>query len=133
VAANLVSGVRTGGGIWTLKDLAAYRVVERKPLVGEYHGARIVSASPPSSGGVALLDALNILAGFDLEREDSATRKHLIIEAMQRAYRDRAVYLGDPDFVTMPLSQLVSKDYAAGTALQHPYGQGHAERHAPGH
>jgi len=114
VAQNLVDGVRAGGGIWTLKDLQSYQVVERKPLVGDYHGARIVSASPPSSGGVALLDALNILAGFDLKRVDSATRKHLIIEAMRRAYRDRAVYLGDPDFVTMPLPQLINKDYAAG-------------------
>jgi gamma-glutamyltranspeptidase/glutathione hydrolase len=114
VAQDLVDGVRAGGGIWTLADLAAYQVVERKPLIGDYHGARIVSASPPSSGGVALLDALNILAGFDLQRVDSATRKHLIIEAMRRAYRDRAVYLGDPDFVAMPLAQLTSQDYAAG-------------------
>src|SRR5271167_690035 len=114
VAQDLVNGVRAEGGIWTLGDLASYRVIERKPLVGDYHGARIVSASPPSSGGVALLDALNILAGFDLERVDSATRKHLIIEAMRRAYRDRAVYLGDPDFVKMPLAQLTSEDYAAG-------------------
>ena len=78
-------------------------MVERKPLIGEYHGARIVSASPPSSGGVALLDALDILSGYDLKAVDSATRKHLVVEAMQRAYRDRAVYLGDPDFVTMPI------------------------------
>jgi gamma-glutamyltranspeptidase/glutathione hydrolase len=114
VAEDLVAGVRAGGGIWTLKDLADYRVVERKPLIGTYRGARIVSASPPSSGGVALLDALNILAGFNLQAADSATRKHLIVEAMQRAYRDRAVYLGDPDFVTMPLAQLTGQDYAAG-------------------
>jgi len=114
VARDLVDGVRAGGGIWTLQDLAAYRVVERKPLIGEYHGARIVSASPPSSGGVALLDSLDILAGYDLKAVDSATRKHLVVEAMQRAYRDRAVYLGDPDFVTMPISELTSKDYAAG-------------------
>src|SRR5208337_1207925 len=114
VARALVNGVRAGGGLWTLEDLAAYRVVERKPLFGEYHGARIVSASPPSSGGVALLDALNILAGFDLARDAAATRKHLIIEAMRRAYRDRAVYLGDPDFVDMPLKRLTSPDYAAG-------------------
>jgi gamma-glutamyltranspeptidase/glutathione hydrolase len=98
-----------------LKDLAAYRVVERKPLIGEYHGARIVSASPPSSGGVAVLDALNILSGFDLRSVDSATRKHLIIEAMRRAYRDRAVYLGDPDFVkTCRWRSSSSSDYAAG-------------------
>ncbi len=114
VAAALVDGVRSGGGIWTLADLANYRVIERKPLVGDYHGARIVSASPPSSGGIAVLDSLNILAGFDLHQVDSATRKHLIIEAMRRAYRDRAIYLGDPDFVAMPLEQLTSVDYAAG-------------------
>jgi gamma-glutamyltranspeptidase/glutathione hydrolase len=114
VAEELVAGVRAGGGIWTLEDLKAYRVIERKPLVGEYHGARIVSASPPSSGGLAVLDSLNILSGFDLGRVDSATRKHLIIEAMRRAYRDRALYLGDPDFVKMPLAQLQSIDYAAG-------------------
>jgi gamma-glutamyltranspeptidase/glutathione hydrolase len=114
IARDLVEGVRAGGGIWTLEDLAAYRVVERKPLIGEYHGARIVSASPPSSGGVALLDALDILSGFDLKSADSATRKHLVVEAMQRAYRDRAVYLGDPDFVTMPIPRLTSQDYAAG-------------------
>ncbi|MEP6883493.1 MAG: gamma-glutamyltransferase [Gammaproteobacteria bacterium] len=114
VAADLVAGVRADGGIWTLQDLAAYRVVERKPLIGNYHGARIVSASPPSSGGIAIIDALNILSGFDLHQVDSATRKHLVIEAMRRAYRDRAIYLGDPDFVKMPLAQLSSMDYAAG-------------------
>jgi gamma-glutamyltranspeptidase / glutathione hydrolase len=114
VAENLVSGVRAGGGIWTLEDLKDYRVVERKPLVGEYHGARIVTAPPPSSGGIAVLDSLNILAGFDLHDVDSATRKHLIIEAMRRAYRDRAIFLGDPDFIKMPLQQLMSVDYAAG-------------------
>jgi gamma-glutamyltranspeptidase/glutathione hydrolase len=114
VAADLVAGVREGGGIWTLEDLKAYRVVERKPLFGDYHGAHIVSAPPPSSGGIAVVDALNILDGFDLSQFDSATRKHLIIEAMRRAYRDRAIYLGDPDFVSVPLAQLMSVDYAAG-------------------
>jgi gamma-glutamyltranspeptidase / glutathione hydrolase len=114
VAENLVAGVRAGGGIWTLEDLRNYRVIERKPLIGEYHGARIVTASPPSSGGIAVLDSLNILAGFDLHDVDSATRKHFIIEAMRRAYRDRAIYLGDPDFIKMPLRQLMSTDYAAG-------------------
>jgi gamma-glutamyltranspeptidase / glutathione hydrolase len=114
VAADLVAGVHADGGIWTLEDLAAYRVVERKALVGEYHGARIVSASPPSSGGIAVIDALNILSGFDLHQYDSATRKHLVIEAMRRAYRDREIYLGDPDFIKMPLTQLSSLDYAAG-------------------
>jgi gamma-glutamyltranspeptidase / glutathione hydrolase len=114
VAENLVSGVRAGGGIWTLEDLKNYRVAERKPLVSEYHGARIVTAPPPSSGGIAVIDSLNILDGFDLRAADSATRKHFIIEAMRRAYRDRAIFLGDPDFIKMPLQQLMSVDYAAG-------------------
>jgi gamma-glutamyltranspeptidase/glutathione hydrolase len=114
VAEDLVRGVRDTGGIWTLADLAAYQVIERKPLLGSYHGARIVSASPPSSGGIAVVDALNILSGFDLHGVDSVTRKHLVIEAMRRAYRDRAQYLGDPDFVAMPLKLLTSPDYAAG-------------------
>ncbi len=114
VAEDLVAGVRADGGVWTLADLAAYRVVERKPLIGDYHGARIVSAPPPSSGGIAVIDALNILSGFDLHRYDSATVKHLVIEAMRRAYRDRAIYLGDPDFIEVPLAQLSSPDYAAG-------------------
>jgi len=114
IAESLVDGVHAGGGIWSLKDLKNYQVVERKPLVGWYHGARIVSASPPSSGGVAIIDSLNILSDFDLHKVDSATRKHLIVEAMRRAFRDRAVYMGDPDFVKMPLQQLTSPDYAAG-------------------
>jgi gamma-glutamyltranspeptidase / glutathione hydrolase len=114
VAADLVAGVRAGGGIWTLADLAAYKVVERRPIVGSYRGARIVSASPPASGGIVLMDELNILSGFDLQHADSATRKHLVIEAMRRAYRDRAIYLGDPDFVQIPVAMLTSPDYAAG-------------------
>ena len=114
VAQELVNGVRAGGGIWTLQDLASYKVIERAPVVGHYRGARIVSSAPPSSGGIALLDTLNILEGFDLAHLDSATRKHLVIEAMRRAYRDRALYLGDPDFVNVPVSLLVSPDYAAG-------------------
>jgi gamma-glutamyltranspeptidase / glutathione hydrolase len=114
VAQELVAGVRAGGGIWTLEDLKNYRVAERKPLVGEYHGVRVVTAPPSSSGGIAVIDSLNILAGFDLAEVDSATRKHFIIEAMRRAYRDRAIFLGDPDFIKMPLAQLMSVDYAAG-------------------
>lgn len=114
VARKLVAGVRRLGGIWTEKDLADYRVVERAPIVGEYRGARIVSASPPASGGVALVDALNILAGFDLSRASSVDRKHLVIEAMRRVHRDRAVYLGDPDFVKMPIDRLIHPYYADG-------------------
>lgn len=111
---KLVSGVRKLGGIWTAEDLAAYRAIERTPIVAEYRGARIVSASPPASGGVVLVEALNILSGYDLAHVDSATRKHLIIESMRRAHRDRAVWLGDPDFVSMPVAELINPHYAAG-------------------
>lgn len=114
VAKRLVDGVRKLGGIWSLEDLASYQIKERQPVYGEYHGARIVAAPPPSSGGVALIDALNILSGYDLQRVDSATRKHLIVEAMRRVHRDRAEYLGDPDFVNIPVARLVNPDYAAG-------------------
>jgi gamma-glutamyltranspeptidase/glutathione hydrolase len=114
VAKRIVDGVRKLGGIWSLEDFATYHVKERKPLYGEYHGARIISAPPPSSGGVALIDALNILSGYDLKSLDSATRKHLVVEAMRRSHRDRAEYLGDPDFVSIPVERLVSPYYAAG-------------------
>ena len=116
LAARLVAGVRAQGGIWTEADLAAYRAVERAPIVGQYLGARVVSAPPPSSGGVALVEALNLLSQFDLKNASPVERKHLIIEAMRRVHRDRALYLGDPDFVTVPVKRLTSVDYAAGLA-----------------
>jgi gamma-glutamyltranspeptidase / glutathione hydrolase len=115
-AARLVAGVRAQGGIWTEADLAAYRAIERAPIVGQYRGARVVSAPPPSSGGVALIEALNVLAQFDLKSASPLQRKHLVIEAMRRVHRDRALYLGDPDFVTVPVQRLTSADYAAGLA-----------------
>jgi gamma-glutamyltranspeptidase/glutathione hydrolase len=114
VAERLVAGVHAVGGIWTKKDLAAYSVLERTPVSGDYRGLHITSAPPPSSGGVVLLTMLNILSGYDLSKLDAATRTHVIVEAMRRAYRDRADYLGDPDFVTMPIAQLTSPLYAAG-------------------
>ncbi|MBZ0072605.1 MAG: gamma-glutamyltransferase [Gammaproteobacteria bacterium] len=114
IAARLVAGVRAGGGIWTTEDLAAYRVVEREPLRGEYGELRITTVAPPSSGGVVLLTALNILTGYDVETLDAATRTHVIVEALRRAYRDRAEYLGDPDFVAMPITRLIHPFYAAG-------------------
>lgn len=114
VAQRLVEGVRAGGGIWTLEDLEQYRVVEREPVRFRYRDLEITSAAPPSSGGVALATMLHILEGYELADLDEATRTHLIIEAMRRAYRDRAEYLGDPDFVDMPLARLTSPDYAAG-------------------
>ncbi len=113
-AKKLVAGVQTLGGNWTEADLANYKVVERPPVVGHYRGARIVSGSPPTSGGIALINALNILDGFDLSKVDKVTRTHLVVEAMRRVHRDRAVYLGDPDFVEVPVARLVNEYYAAG-------------------
>ena len=113
-ARRLVRAVRSLGGIWSLDDLAGYRVVEREPVVASYRGLRVVSAPPPSSGGVWLASVLNVLAGYDLEALDGATRKHVILEAMRRAHRDRAQYLGDPAFTDVPVRLLTSPDYAAG-------------------
>ena len=113
-AKKLVAGVQKLGGNWTEADLANYKVVERAPVIGNYRGARIVSGSPPTSGGIALIDALNILEGFDLDKVDKVTRTHLIVEAMRRVHRDRAVYLGDPDFVDVPVARLINDYYADG-------------------
>jgi len=114
VAAKLVNSVRSAGGIWTEEDLESYRVVERRPLKGNYHGIKITSSPPSSSGGIVLIEALNVLSAYDLKQADPATRKHLIVEAMRRAYHDRALYLGDPDYVSIPVERLLNADYAAG-------------------
>lgn len=110
----LVEGNRAAGGIWDMADFSAYRVIEREPLEFSYRGTRFVSAPPPSSGGIAIANMLNILDGYQLDSIDGATRKHLIVEAMRRAYRDRAAYLGDEDFVDVPTARLMDPDYAAG-------------------
>ncbi len=111
LAARMVEGVRAAGGIWTLADLRDYRVIERAPLRGEYRGARIVTAPPPSAGGVALLTMLNVLAAGE-SPPSPLLGKHLLIESMRRAYRDRAEFLGDPDFVPVPVAPLTSRAYA---------------------
>uniref|UniRef100_UPI0026ED8AE6 gamma-glutamyltransferase n=1 Tax=Alcanivorax jadensis TaxID=64988 RepID=UPI0026ED8AE6 len=107
VARKLVEGVEQAGGIWTLEDLANYDVIERSPTVSTFKDARIVSAPPPSAGGIVMGQALNILSQFDGEPDT-----HLIVETMRRAYQDRARYLGDPDFVDIPVDKLLSIDYA---------------------
>ena len=114
VAKRLVEGVRAEGGIWTLEDLANYEVVEREPIRTVFGGYELVTAPPPSSGGIAIAQILNILEPIDVNRRDPVLRTHLIVEAMRRAYRDRAIYLGDPDFVEMPVAMLTSRYYAAG-------------------
>ena len=112
VARKLVEGVRAAGGIWSLRDLAEYRIVERQPVRGEYHGLRITSAALPSSGGIVLISMLNMLSAFPLQEFDDATRTHVVIEAMRRAYRDRARFLGDSDFVDVPVEYLSSRAHA---------------------
>ncbi|MCU7905350.1 MAG: gamma-glutamyltransferase [Candidatus Thiodiazotropha sp. (ex Epidulcina cf. delphinae)] len=115
-ARRLVDGVKAAGGIWSLKDLADYRVVERQPIKGQYQGLNITSAAPPSSGGIALMTMLNILESFNFPTLEEPRRTHLMVEAMRRAYRDRADYLGDPDFIDIPVETLLHPWYAAGLA-----------------
>ena len=114
VAKELVRSVRAAGGTWTLADLASYRAKERQPIELTYAGYKIVTAPPPSSGGVALAEMLNILAPIDLKSMDEAHRIHYLVEAMRRAFRDHNEYLGDTDFVKMPLDMLLSPYYADG-------------------
>jgi gamma-glutamyltranspeptidase / glutathione hydrolase len=113
-AENMVAGVRAAGGIWQLSDLESYQVKERVPLSFHYRDYQFITAPPPSSGGTALASILNILSGFDLAKHSHVERVHLLVESMRRAYRDRAIYLGDPDFTAVPVALLMSKDYAAG-------------------
>jgi gamma-glutamyltranspeptidase/glutathione hydrolase len=115
LAAEIAAAIQRGGGLITAADLAAYRVVERAPVHGTYRGYDIYSAPPPSSGGVALIETLNILEGFDLRaaQRNSAQHVHLVAEAYRRAFFDRAVFLGDPDFAAIPVAQLIDKKYAA--------------------
>src|ERR1700736_3498082 len=115
VAQKLVKAVRDAGGIMTLDDLKSYQAVIRAPVRGTYRGYDVVSMPQPSSGGVVLLEPLNILEGFPMGemKQGSAPSLHVMIEAMKRAYADRARYLGYPAFVNAPIATLIAKDYAA--------------------
>ncbi|MEE7545732.1 gamma-glutamyltransferase, partial [Xanthomonas sp. Kuri4-1] len=113
-ARKLLKGVKQAGGHWTAEELAGYRVKQREPISFDYNGWKITTAPPPSSGGIALAEMLQILEGWDLPRLDEVQRTHLVVEAMRRAYRDRTFFLGDPDFVAIPQRVLTSKDYAMG-------------------
>lgn len=114
IAQQLVDDLKKGGALLTLDDLAQYTAAERKPIIGTFHNYTVISAPPPSSGGVVLLGALNILEGYDLASlgDRSAASMHLITEAYRRAYMDRTDYLGDPDYNTIPVAELTSKKYA---------------------
>ena len=115
IAEKLVKAIGDAGGIMTLDDLKSYRPVIRTPVRGTYRGYDIVSMPQPSSGGIVLLEILNILEGFPMRdmKQGSASSLHVMIEAMKRAYADRARYLGDPAFVKAPIATLIAKDYAA--------------------
>jgi gamma-glutamyltranspeptidase/glutathione hydrolase len=111
IAEKIVANVRAAGGLLTAEDFKSYRPVERAPIRGTYRGYDIVSMPPPSSGGVALVEMLNILEGYRLDGPHDESF-HLMIEAMKRAYADRAEFLGDPDVVQVPVDRLTSKAYA---------------------
>ena len=113
IAQKIAAAVQVAGGIMTASDLKEYQPHVRRPVRGQYRGHEIVSMPPSSSGGVVLIQMLNILEGYKLADLDEPSRLHLMIEAMRRAYADRAAYLGDPAVVSAPLSRLMSKRYAA--------------------
>mgnify|MGYP000506394335 CR=1 FL=1 len=114
-ARRLVAGVQAANGIWTLEDLANYNVVERQPIEIDYKGHKVVSAPPPSSGGIAIAQMLNMLESQldtnNWKTLNEADQVHLLTEVMRRAYFDRAHYLGDPDFVDVPTQKLLDKKY----------------------
>jgi gamma-glutamyltranspeptidase/glutathione hydrolase len=114
LARELADEVQRGGGLITAQDLADYEVKERPPIRGIYRGYEVISAPPPSSGGITLTETLNILEGYDLARlgNRSADAIHLTAEAFRRAFYDRAQFLGDPDFSQLPVAQLIDKKYA---------------------
>ena len=111
-ARRLVAGVQAANGIWTLEDLASYNIIERQPIEMAYKGHKVVSAPPPSSGGIAIAAMLNMLSQYDLSALNNADKTHLIVETMRRAYKDRAEFLGDPDFVDVPTEELISLERA---------------------
>jgi gamma-glutamyltranspeptidase/glutathione hydrolase len=116
MAAEIAAFEQANGGNITAADLAGYEAKERTPLVGKYHGMEVLTSPPPSSGGIVLLETLNILGGYDLRKlgpDRSPVQVHYITEAFRRAYMDRGDYLGDPDFQKMPLEQMANPEYAA--------------------
>ena len=122
MAAEIAAFEAANHGLITAADMAAYQVKERTPLVGHYHGLEVLTSPPPSSGGIVLLETLNILSGYDLtklgpggseSKDRSPAQVHYITEAFRRAYMDRGDYLGDPDFNTMPLTEMNNPAYAA--------------------
>jgi gamma-glutamyltranspeptidase/glutathione hydrolase len=119
-AQKIVNAVADAGGVMTLADLANYKVVEREPVRGQYRGYEVVSMPAPSSGGIHIIEMLNVLEHFPIDKfgHNTAQTIHVMAETMKRAYADRSEYLGDPDFVKVPTAALTSRDYAAKIASQ---------------
>jgi gamma-glutamyltranspeptidase/glutathione hydrolase len=115
LARELAAAMQKGGGLITVDDLGHYEVKEREPIRGTYRGYEVISAPPPSSGGTVLVESLNILEGYDLDKlgDRSAESIHFTTEAFRRAFFDRAEFLGDPDFAKIPVAQLIDKKYGA--------------------
>lgn len=116
VARALVESVNRAGGVWQAKDLAAYRVIERAPLRFHYRGATITTAALPSAGGIALAQCLQMLERFGVTEPRAPAHAHLLVETLRRAFHDRARYLGDSDFVAVPVERLASRAYAVQNA-----------------
>ena len=112
IAKQLVDSVVANGGVWSLQDLNQYKVLEREPVRFRFGSADFITASLPSSGGVVLASIFNMLEALDYNQAESTPQIHLLVEAMRRAYRDRATYLGDVDYVDIPLQRLTSRAYA---------------------
>ncbi len=112
VARSLVASTNRAGGVWQQKDLVDYRVIERAPLRFQYRGATVTTAVLPSAGGIALAQCLQMLERYNLADPHEPAAAHLVVEALRRAFHDRALYLGDSDFVTVPVERLTSRDYA---------------------
>lgn len=108
VAERLVKGVRAAGGVWTMADLARYQIKVREPLQGAYHTMLIITSPPPSAGGIALLTMLNILSGYSLENLPLPMKIHYIVEAMRMAYWQRGDAIADPDFIKVPIDDMIS-------------------------
>lgn len=121
-AQRLLAGVTAGGGIWTAEDLLRTRIIEREPLVSYFRNYKVITAPPPSAGGAAILQALTLLEAKGYRSLATVEDKHLVIEALRRAFRDRNAYFGDPDFVPVPLHRLLSRSHllplAAGIGAQ---------------
>jgi gamma-glutamyltranspeptidase / glutathione hydrolase len=116
IAKQIAAFEKAGGGLITAGDLAVYEVKDRPPVIGNYHGYNIITAPPPSSGGIVLIEILNILSTYNLPKlgpDRSSPQVHIITEAFRRAYMDRADYLGDPDFTPQPLKEMANPAYAA--------------------